>query len=165
MKWLLLAALASCLLPAAHAADKACTRADIGNAQRSIDAVVTWPQLRKAWADYKHCDTGDIADQYTDALLRLAVAWKNGDQLAADAEKDPGYKAFVVEHLKSPAAKDDLSSIRGRLTSSCPKGHDAFCAEMAEALKSASRKEAPLNLEPLKFDSIKPAEPKPGAAK
>jgi len=129
----------------AQAADKTCTRADIGNAQRAIDAIVTWPQLRKAWADYKHCDTGDIADQYTDALLRLAVAWKNGDTLAADAEKDPGYKAFIVAHLKSPAAKDDLPSIKGRLKSSCPKGHEAFCTEMGDALKA----EAPLNLAPL----------------
>jgi len=145
MKWLLLVALASCLLSAAHAADRTCTRADIDNAQRAIDAVVTWPQLRKAWADYRQCDTGDIADMYTDALLRLAVAWKNGETLATDAERDPGYKEFVVAHLKSPAAKDDLPSIKGRLKSSCPKGHEAFCTEIGDALKA----EAPLNLAPL----------------
>ena len=81
-------------------------------------------------------------------MLRLAVAWKNADQLATDAGKDANYKAFVVEHLKSPAAKDDLPSIRGRLKSSCPKGDDAFCAELIDSLKAAA---APsLNLEPIK---------------
>jgi len=148
MKWHCLLPVACCLAFSAHAADKACTRSDIANAQRSIDAVVTWPQLRKAWADYHQCDNGEIADLYTDALLRLAVAWKNADQLAADAGKDAGYKAFVVEHLKSPAAKDDLPSIRGRLKSSCPKGDDAFCAELADSLKAAATPS--LNLEPLK---------------
>ena len=148
MKRFLPLPLACCLVLSAHAADKPCTRSDIANAQRAIDAVITWPQLRKAWADYRQCDSGEIADMYTDAVLRLAVAWKNADQFAADAGKDAGYKAFVVEHLKSPAAKDDLPSIKGRLASSCPKGSDAFCAELTEALKSAA---APaLNLEPLK---------------
>jgi len=141
--------LTSCFcLSAACAADRPCTKSDSANAAKAIDAVVTWPQLRKAWADYRHCDSGEVADLYTDALLRLAVAWKNADQFAVDAGKDPGYKAFVVEHLKSPAAKDDLPSIKGRLSSSCPKGDDAFCAELTEALKSSA---APsLNLEPLK---------------
>ena len=148
MKRLFLLALASCLfLSTADAADKTCSRADIANAQRVVDAVVTWPQLRKAWADYRQCDSGEIADLYTDALLRLAVAWKNADQYAADAGKDPQYKAFVVEHLKSPAAKDDLPSIKGRLSSNCPKGQEAFCSEMSEALKAPA---APsLNLEPI----------------
>jgi hypothetical protein len=164
MKRLLLVPLASCLLSAAQAADKACTRADIGNAQRTIDAVVTWPQLRKAWADYRQCDKGDIADMYTDALLRLAVAWKNAEQLAADAGKDPDYKAFVVEHLTSPAAKDDLPSIKGRLSSNCPRGQDAFCKDLSEAVKSGGASAQPLNLEPLRLESIKAAQPK-GAPK
>ena len=148
MKRLFLLLLASYFSLSAHSADKVCSRSDIANAQRAIDAVVTWPQLRKAWADYRQCDNGEIAELYTDALLRLAVAWKNADQLASDAGKDAGYKAFVVEHLKSPAAKDDLPSIKGRLKSSCPKGSDAFCTELADSLKAA---DAPsLNLEPIK---------------
>jgi hypothetical protein len=133
-------ALAASLGLAAQAADRPCSRSDSANARRAVDAVVTWPQLRKAWADYRQCDTGDVADMYTDALLRLAVSWKNADQLAADAEKDPQYKAFVVEHLKSPAAKDDVASIQSRVSASCPKGHDAFCAELAEALKPGAAK-------------------------
>lgn len=165
MKWPLLVPLASCcLLSIAHAADKACTRPDIANAQRAIDAVVTWPQLRKAWADYRQCDSGEIADMYTDALLRVAVSWKNPEQLAADAEKDPGYKTFVFEHLKSPAAKDDLPSIKSRAASMCPKGHDAFCTELSESLKPVGAAPA-LNLQPLNLDTIKPTAPPAGAPK
>lgn len=160
MKRLSLLSLASCLvLSVAFAADKPCTRPDIANAQRAIDAVVTWPQLRKAWADYRQCDSGEIADMYTDALLRVAVSWKNPEQLATDAEKDPNYKAFVVEHLKSPAAKDDLPSIKSRVSSMCPKGHDAFCAEVSESLKGPASP-PPLNLQPLRLDEIKPGAPK-----
>ncbi|HEX4333232.1 MAG TPA: hypothetical protein VH040_13905 [Usitatibacter sp.] len=166
MKWPLLVPLAWCLLSVAHAADRPCTRPDIANAQRSIDAIVTWPQLRKAWADYRQCDSGEIADMYTDALLRVAVSWKNSEQLANDAEKDPNYKAFVVAHLKSPAAKDDLPSIKSRVASMCPKGHDAFCAELSESLKPAAAPSLPpLNLEPLRLETIKPTETSPGAPK
>jgi hypothetical protein len=166
MKRFLLLPLAFSLFLVAHAADKTCTRPDIANAQRAIDAVVTWPQLRKAWADYRQCDSGEIADMYTDALLRVAVSWKNPDQLATDAEKDPNYKAFVVAHLKSPAAKDDLPSIKSRVSSMCPKGHDAFCADLSESLKPAAPLNLqPLRLEPLKLNDIKPTAPAAGAPK
>jgi hypothetical protein len=130
---LAIAALVGCI--PAQAADKACTRADTGNAQRAIDKVVSWPQLRKAWQDYKHCDKGDVADQYTDALLRLVVDWKNIEELAAAMDKDPDYKAFVLEHLKSPSAKDDQPTVYSRAKKSCPANLDAFCAQVAEAVK------------------------------
>jgi hypothetical protein len=122
----------------AQAADKACTRPDIANAQRSIDKVMSWSQLRKAWDAYKHCDTGDVGDQFTDALLRMVVEWKNVDELAAATEKDADYKAFVIAHLKSPAAKDDRPTVYSRAKRDCPKKLDAFCAEVADAVKEGS---------------------------
>jgi hypothetical protein len=133
----LLVLCASFCIAAAHAADKTCTKADSAKAQKVIDAVVTWQQLYKAWSDYQHCDTGEVADLYTDALLRLAVDWKDAGVFAAAAQKDPQYKAFVFEHLKSPAAKDDRATIRSRAKTMCPAGQDTFCGELAEAMATA----------------------------
>ena len=130
-------ALASSLCFCAYAADKACSRADSANAQKVIDNVVTWSQLQKAWTDYRHCDTGEVAELYTDALLRLAVDWKDAGALAAAAQKNPEYKAFIFDHLKSPAAKDDRTTIRSRAKTMCPAGQDAFCAELADAMAAA----------------------------
>jgi hypothetical protein len=128
----LLAALA--FTAAAGAADKPCTKADAANAAKSIDRVMTWPQLQKAWQDYRQCDSGEVGDTYTDALLRLAVDWKDV-KLFADAMKDPGFKEFVFTHLASPAAKDDRPAVYSRAKASCPGGLDTFCAEIAEATK------------------------------
>jgi hypothetical protein len=155
----------------AQAADKACTRPDIANAQRAIDKIVSWSQLRKAWGDYKQCDTGDIGDQFTDALLRMVVEWKNVDELASAAEKDPDYKAFIMAHLQSPAAKDDQPTVYSRAKRDCPKKLDAFCAEVADAVKASGSTtsvgkggiELQPMMEPLKVQTAKPAAATPDA--
>jgi hypothetical protein len=139
-----LAVLVACAaIPWAHA-QKSCSPADMQKAQKAIDMVVTWQQLNKSWKDWRQCDTGDVADTYTDALLRLMVEWKNVDALA-DSIKDPEYKGFVETHLRSPAAAGDLSMVRSRATLSCPKGQDAVCKEIAAATESAK----PVDLSPM----------------
>ena len=165
---LAIAALIACI--PAQAADKPCTRADIGNAQRTIDKVLTFPQLLKAWQAFKHCDTGDVADQFTDALLRLVVDWNNIEDLAAATDKDPDYKAFVLAHLKSPAAKDDQPTVYSRAKKNCPGKLDAFCADVAEAVKPGSGGAASASMiqplmEPIRVETVKPAAPKGDAPK
>jgi hypothetical protein len=118
----------------ALAADKPCTKADAANAQKALDRSSSWPQMQKTWQDYRHCDSEATADQFTDALLRLIIDWKNVDAFAG-AMKDEQFKAFVHAHLQSPAAKDDLQDVYARAKSRCPAGQAAFCAELAEAAK------------------------------
>jgi hypothetical protein len=120
---------------AAHAADKACTKADATAAGKAIERVNDWNQLYKSWQDYRHCDTGDVADVYTDTLLRLAVEWKGVESLAAAMQKDAQYGQWVYARLKSPAAKDDREAVYSRARASCPKGMDSFCAELADSVK------------------------------
>lgn len=128
-------------------AQKACSAADAANASKAIDRVVSWPSLNAAWKSWRHCDKGEAADQFTEALLRLIVAWKDAAQLATEMGKDAEYKAFIIAHLKSPAAKDDLDDIHSRARTVCPKGHEAWCKEIAEATsRTESRTE---DLKPL----------------
>jgi hypothetical protein len=131
-----------CIL-AAHA-QKTCSPADMQKAQKAVDLVLTWQGLNKAWKDWRHCDTGDVADTFTDAMLRLMVDWKNVEVLA-DGMKDADYQAFIQAHLRSPAAKDDIVMIRSRATQSCPKGQDAICKTIASATEVAK----PLDLAPM----------------
>ena len=155
----------------ASAADKQCTRADVGNAQRAIDKIVTWSQLRKAYTDYRHCDTGDVADQFTDALMRLFVDWKGVEEFAAAAKGDPDYMAFFIAHLKSPAAKDDRDTVYARAKRDCPKAFDDFCAQVADAAHGGSGNARggdigiqPL-LQPIQVKTVKPEAPKPDEKK
>jgi hypothetical protein len=122
---------------AAAAADKPCSKADEANAEKAIERVVNWSALQKAWQDYRHCDSGAVGDVYTDALLRLIVEWKNVDAFAAAVQKDAQFREFVHAHLRSPAAKDDHAAVYSRAKASCPKGMDAFCADLAETVKPA----------------------------
>jgi hypothetical protein len=135
-----IAVLAAGLALAAHAQNKPCTPADAKNAAKNVDLVMTWPQLQKAVKDYGHCDTGSVADVFTDSLMRLAVEWKHVDALAA-AMKDAQFRAFVATHVMSEAAKDDRAAVHSRATMSCPKGQDEVCAELVGIIKGP--KEAP----------------------
>ena len=155
----LLAAFA--LAGSALAADKPCSAADSATAEKAIDRVVSWSQLQKAYLDYRHCDKGNVGEVYTDALLRLAVEWKNVDAFA-NAMKDAGFKDFVAAHLRSPAAKDDREAIYSRTKSNCPKGMDAFCAELAQVV----REEKAPPLEPMQpMEMMKPIGPAQPAKK
>ena len=129
-------ALAACLLlagGAVFAADKPCTKANVAAAGKAIDHVDTWAQLQKAWQGYGHCDSGAVADAYTDALMRLVVDWKDVQGLAQLVQQDRGFHDFVFAHLASDAAKPDLASVYSRAKTSCPAGVAAFCAELASA--------------------------------
>ena len=122
----------------AHAADKSCSKADAASAEKAIDKVVTWQQLHKAYEDYRHCDAEPaVADVFTDALLRLAVAWKGVTQLATAMKSDAQYRDFVYAHLKSDAAKDDREALYSRAKKDCPAAQDAWCDEMAGTIKAA----------------------------
>jgi len=119
----------------ASAQDKQCTKADEAAASKAIDRVVQWGQLQKSWQDYRHCDSGAIDDAYTDALMRMLVEWKKPEALAGSMDKDPAYAAFVIKHIKSPAAKDDRESVYSRAKGACPANLTAFCDKIAEASK------------------------------
>ena len=131
--------LACLVIGAAHAADKTCTKGDSANAEKAIERVLNWPQLQKAWQDYRHCDTGAVADGYTDALMRMMVDWKGMESLGAAMQKDAQYKEFIYAHIKSPTAKDDHAMVYSRARASCPKGLDEFCTELAETVKPAAK--------------------------
>ena len=123
----------------ASAADKVCSKADAAAAEKAVERVNNWAQLYKAWQDYRHCDTGPVADGYTDTLLRLFVEWKGVDALAASMKKDAQYSEWVHARLKSPAAKDDQPAMYSRVKASCPSGMDAFCAELADSVKPGAK--------------------------
>ena len=119
----------------AVAADRPCPPAEQKAAEKAADQIVNWAQLYKAYKDYAHCDTGTVSELFTEALLRCIVDWKGMEGLAKPMEQDREYRAFIYRHLSDPAAKDDLDAIHSRAKMSCPKGLEAFCAELIGAVK------------------------------
>jgi hypothetical protein len=129
------------IVVAAHAAaaDRPCGKGDAAQASKALDRVNTWSQLRKGWHDWAHCDTGPTADLFTDAVLRLAVDWKDVGTLAAGMRDDRGYHDFILAHVKG-AAKEDRDVVYSRAKASCPAGDDAVCGEIAAAAKGEGAK-------------------------
>jgi hypothetical protein len=158
-KWLLACA-AVAALPAM--AQKECSKAEAAAADKAADKIVNAENLKKTWSDYGHCDTGAVQESFTDAILRLMVAWKEKDveKLAYDMQ-DAGYRKFIVKHLQSPEAKDDRQSIYSRAKSNCPMTQGQFCAEMMELVKDAKgAPNAPLAPIPAAAPAPQAAEPK-----
>jgi len=152
---------------AVQAADKPCSPAESANAEKSIDRVVNWGQLHRAYQDYRHCDKDNVADVYTEAVLRLTVEWKNVNAMADAMGKDAGFKEFVRVHLQSPAAKDDQEAVYSRTKNQCPKGLDTFCTDLGALVKSSAPPSQPLMqpMEMMKPIETRPAEPAKPAAK
>jgi len=121
----------------AAAQDAACNKAESARAEKAVDSITGWAQLTKAWQQYARCDAGAVADNFTDAFVRLLVAWKDVDG-AADAWKNPGLRAFMQKHLKDPNAKEDLDAIYSRARKSCPAKHESFCGELGDFAKVAN---------------------------
>ena len=122
----------------AAAQDKPCSKAESGRAEKAVERVNNWPQMQKAYADYRHCDTGTVSDLYTETFVRLLVEWKGVDALVA-ATADPAFKSFMEKHLKDPGAKDDLQTILSRVKTACPAKNAEFCAQLAEFIKAADK--------------------------
>ena len=138
-------------------AQKACTKADSAAAEKAIDKIVSWSTLYKTYSDYRHCDTGPVSEGFTDAMLRLMVDWKHVEQVAGNVAKDADYKAWLHQHLLSPAAKDDLETVYSRAKASCPSAQKDFCAELVEVTKPGEGKPAaPKQSDELDLSPLKP---------
>lgn len=109
-----------------------CTPREAAAAGKAIDRVNTWAELHKSWKDWGRCDAGGTADAFTDAIMRLGVDWKGVETLAADMKADPQYHDFIIAHIKADPVKDDRDALFSRAKTNCPKGQDAFCAEIVE---------------------------------
>lgn len=133
MKKILLAAAALAFAGAASA-QKPCTKADESNAQKAIDKISSWATLNGTWKSFRHCDTGAVGENFTEAILRLVIDWKGVNQLADAMAKDADYKAFIIDHLKSPEAKSDAPDVYSRTKSACPGGLADWCKEIAAAV-------------------------------
>ncbi|HYC38374.1 MAG TPA: hypothetical protein VEC19_18245 [Usitatibacter sp.] len=133
-------AVALCIAAGAAAAQgKTCTPAESQATDKALDRVVNWDLMYKTFKEFGHCQTVMNEDLFTDALMRLAVEWKHVDQFAKHYQGDPQFKSFVVKHMKSLTAKEDVKSLYSRAKASCPPKLDAFCADLSEVAKEASR--------------------------
>lgn len=156
--------------PLAQATHKPCSKADAAAAEKAVEKILDWKTLHKTWSDYHHCDTGKVAESFTDAVLRLMIgSWKSVAGLASDWRSDTAYREFLTKRLQAKEAEADREDIFSLAKASCPKGQEAFCKEIAEVVteppaKSAAPAPAPAPAATPAPPATPPATP-PAAAK
>lgn len=136
---------AAALLLAAAAAFPAAAEQPCSDATKAIDRVTTWSALQKAVQDYAHCDKGQIAEFFTEALLRVYIS---GWPMVADAgpiiEQDAAFKSWLTRRLSNPdLSTQDTAEMRDLAKSSCPKGADKVCGELLSAVEMGRALSAP----------------------
>jgi hypothetical protein len=140
------ALLSLCLAFAAPAiAQKTCTKAESAAAEKAIDRVLAWSAMHKTWKDYGHCDTGPVADLFTEALLRLVVGnWPKIAELEPTFTNDIPYREWILARLSSGAMpKGDIDDVHDLTQNNCPKAQKRVCEMLHDAAEKGQGKGAP----------------------
>jgi len=136
---------AAVFLTAAAAAFPAAAENPCSEAMKAIDGVTTWSALQKTVRDYGHCDKGQTADFFTEALLRVYISgWPKVADAGPILEQDAAFKSWLTRRLSNPElSTQDTAEMRDLAKSSCPKGQDKVCGELLSAVEMGRALSAP----------------------
>jgi hypothetical protein len=99
-----------------------------------------WARINTAFSKYGHCDDGEIAEGYSEAIARLLIDhWKALPELDAQIKLKPPLESFVLRHINSTLDTDDLAKIVTLSTKSCPKGMSPLCKALVNAASQAEQ--------------------------
>ena len=139
---LLAATLLACLWAAsgAQAQSRLCPQADADAAESSVDDIKDWKDVDLMYRRYRRCDEGSISEGTSAAIARiLTQRWSELPTLAALAGSEPGLRPFVLNHINSTLATQDLDQIASSAASSCPAGAATLCRQIRKAASAAAR--------------------------
>ena len=87
---------------------KECTSAEARAAEAGIDSLKSWSSIYVAFEQYGQCDDGAIAEGWTEAVVHtLASNWDTLIQASQYAEKDDGFRRFLLKHNDANADTDE----------------------------------------------------------
>jgi|SRR5579864_239155 len=113
---------------------KKCTQAEATQAEKGADSLKDWDQVYRAYKRFLHCDDGAIAEGYSDSVTKLlADDWKSFNRLQVLAERNNGFRAFVVKHIDESVPGDRLAKIANNARSECPGEGRNLCVSIAKA--------------------------------
>jgi len=103
----------------------------------------TWDALYKSYTAYRDCDDGVIGENYSESVARiLADHWNTLPRFAVLARQSTDFRRFVLKHVDASLDRDDLTRIRKRATTQCPKGLRVLCDEMSKQTNIALKEDA-----------------------
>ena len=93
---------------------------------------------------YAHCDDGEAAEGFSDAVGRLLIySWHRLPELAKLSQTNPELLKFVIRHIDATLLPEDLARIEFKANHQCSKGQNALCKKIAKAAKDARNDQNP----------------------
>jgi hypothetical protein len=103
-----------------------------------VDHLKDWAAVYKSFKKFAPCDDGGIAEGYSDAVAQLlAKHWNTLPALIRFTSSDHAFKEFVLRHIDSTDAEDDLKVIARNARLHCLPQATRFCSAIGANASSA----------------------------
>jgi hypothetical protein len=113
-----------------------CPRVKAMKAEIAAADVRSWGELFNAYLDYSVCDSGAIAEGFSDSVGRLlsadTVRWS---ELAGFVRRDDRFLGFIVRHIDETIPATTVDSIEQNAREKCPKSARNICQTVLKACK------------------------------
>ncbi|QUT17339.1 hypothetical protein I2123_06885 [Rahnella inusitata] len=104
----------------------------------AVDGLNSWEAIQKNSVDYGQCDDGSIAEGNSEAVARMLVdKWSEIGKLETLISRDPSLQEYILKHVDSTLATDDLNRIIELSTKSCPEKNILLCKKLISAAKKS----------------------------
>jgi hypothetical protein len=119
---------------------KDCTSQDAERIDSKIEASASWDTLYEEFRQFPQCtgDVGWLPDIYSGAVLGLLA--KNStdfSRLVQLAQKDVGFRKFVLRRINAAADQEELEAAAGNVQQHCPANAKTLCAAIEQKSKEA----------------------------
>jgi hypothetical protein len=102
------------------------------------DHLKSWSDLYQLFKRYHGCDTGALAEGYSDFVVRtLAHQWDGLEELKKLIAADKTFEEFVLKHIDASADPDHIVTVLANVKERCPANSAQLCSSIEKAVRKA----------------------------
>lgn len=118
---------------ASAATHETCTAREAKAATSEVGQLEDWDGMYRSFKRFRHCDEGDVAEEYSYAIGHLlAHDWNRLDDLLRITASDRDFAQFVVLHIDENIPEWDAQLIVRNSRKRCPPGAQWLCKSIAD---------------------------------
>lgn len=107
-------------------------------AESVAEHLDNWTKVHSFFEKFSACDDGDVADELTEAIVRLlSDQWTRLPVLAESLKSSPSYEEFIFLHIDSTADSGALKKLMELSRHNCPSSLIALCKKITSATSKA----------------------------
>ncbi len=102
------------------------------------DHLKSWSDLYQLFKRYHGCDTGALAEGYSEFVVRtLAHQWDGLEDLKKLIAADKTLEDFVLKHIDASADPDHIVMVLTNVKERCPVDSAQLCSSIEKAVRKA----------------------------